>query len=521
MKPVEAWWREVRGNAGQPKKPRRSTRRPIYLEGSDTCPPLGEPTTQWIVDHVLNGPPRPVPSYGFDLVPVLTHTLRARRRRLGRRGCLLSLIALAAYMVPPVAAIWGGAVLIALIMRWAAFRAARKGRKSRLARSPRLAYTVLFVPWILAIVPLATELRLGLILLPWALLIAAAVVCGGDRLAARAALAALVAEGVSSDRLPWLAPKARRRASELGKDQVQLELPYDSLERFVGAGRDVWGPAHINIPLKPKDPGESVRLFRDGDLLRRVGRDLSALGRGAREVTDPLPGFSVAEVVGMPSAMWLSRTRQSGVELDLPGWGRRSPSSRPDRPYLRAQCISWGGQVVVSVFVHAALEAGELRLTVRPHVMTPLYNELRVATAPVSKRRLRLLGWLTVQSLLDAVTGPVALWRLAARLGDKAEGRAEEEDPVSLRDRYSTEEVTDMHQSDDARRHVVLMQSCVFRTVDTYLGELGVDTAAYEGQVAMVMNNIQVFGDNNAPIQSVAGSGISDVGQHSQAQGGK
>ncbi|MER6560730.1 hypothetical protein ABT300_23965 [Streptomyces sp. NPDC001027] len=61
-----------------------------------------------------------------------------------------------------------------------------------------------------------------------------------------------------------------------------------------------------------------------------------------------------------------------------------------------------------------------------------------------------------------------ALWRLVTRvaLGVQSEdGLAEEKDPVSLRDRYSIEEVTDMHQADDAKRHVVLMQTCVFRAV--------------------------------------------------------
>ncbi|MDX3492613.1 hypothetical protein ACKI1I_00555 [Streptomyces turgidiscabies] len=50
--------------------------------------------------------------------------------------------------------------------------------------------------------------------------------------------------------------------------------------------------------------------------------------------------------------------------------------------------------------------------------------------------------------------------------------------------------------------------------------ELGVDTAPYERQVAAVITNIQVYGDNNAPIQNVSGSGISNVGQDNKAQGG-
>ncbi|MFE7994547.1 hypothetical protein [Streptomyces shenzhenensis] len=310
----------------------------------------------------------------------------------------------------------------------------------------------------------------------------------------------------------------------ISNEQTRLELPYDHPETFVGAGRYVWGVADIGIPLNPKDSEVSIKPFGERELLRRMGDALRELGRGAREITDPLPGFSVTEILGLPSELWLRRTRAAKLELpDLRGRGRRSPSSVPDRLYLRAQCVSWDGQVVVTLFAHAALEAGELRLTLRPHVMTPLYNELRVTDSPVAKRGARLYGWVVVQSLLDAVHGPLALWRLVTRLalGVQSEGgRAEEKDPVSLRDRYSTEEVTDMHQADDAKRHVVLMQTCVFRTVSAYLEELGVDTVAYERQVAAVITNIQVYGDNNAPIQNVAGSGISNVGQDNKTQGG-
>jgi hypothetical protein len=511
VKAVKAWWRRIRGKAGKAKKSRRSTRRPIYLEGSDDSPPLGEPTAQWVVDHVLNGPPSPVPSYGFDLVPVTTHSLRARRRRWVRRGCILVLCALGAYSVPQASAIWAAAVAAVLLLRWAAFRAIRRAGRTRWAPSRRLAYAVLLIPWLFALLPYGPggsdvfKLRLELGLLPFGLGTVVALAYAADRLVARAALGVLAREGVSSNDLPWVAAKARRRMSDISREQSQLALPYDASERFVGAGRDVWGPARIDIPLKPKDAEESVRPFGEAELLRRVGTALNELGRGAREITDPLPGFSMKSVLGLPAARWLQRSGETKVGVpDLSGLGRRSPSGVPDRLYLRAQCISWDGQIVVSVFVHAALEAGELRLTIRPHVMTPLYNELRVTAAPAQRRGVHLLRWLAVQSLLDTIMGPLSVWRLVARLGKKAESRTEEEDPVSLRDRYSTEEVTDMHQSDDAKRH-----------------EQGIDLAAYESQVATVTNNILVYGDNNAPIQNVAGSGISGVGQDNKNQGGR
>ncbi|MFC7842786.1 hypothetical protein [Streptomyces sp. NPDC057382] len=440
---------------------------------------------------------------------------------------MLILCALVTYVVPQASSVWAAAVGVALFLRWAAYRAIRRAGLTRWAPSRRLAYAVLITPWLLALLPYGPvrgdvfEWRLELTLLPFALGAVVVLAYAMDRLIARAALGTLTQEGVSSDDLPWATAKAGRRMSDIGKNQSQLALPYDTSEQFVGAGRDVWGPARISIPLTPKDADESVKPFGEAELLRRVGTALKELGRGAREITDPLPGFSMERILGLPAVRWLQRTRNTkGELLDLSGLGRRSPSGVPDRLYLRAQCISWDGQIVVSVFVHAALEAGELRLTVRPHVMTPLYNELRVTAAPALTRGMRLFKWLAVHSLLDTAMGPVAVWRWAARLGEKTQGRVQEEDPVSLRDRYSTQEVTDMHQGDDAKRHVVLIQSCVFRTVAEYLDEHGIDLAAYERQVATVTNNILVYGDNNAPIQNVAGSGISGVGQDNTNQGG-
>ncbi|MFH9296146.1 hypothetical protein [Streptomyces sp. NPDC017520] len=528
---IKAWWRKVRGRSGRTDRPRRSARRRIYLEGSDDCPPLGEPMARWVLDHVLNGPPLPVPSYGFDLAPVIAHSTRARRRQWFRRLGVLLVVAGLTYVSPPVMAVWSGVALLALVVRWAGLRALRKMRRaSRLMTSRWSPHVILCVPLALAMVPFVPQgdhvlgLRAGLLLLPPALLAGVALVFVADRLAALAALAVLSSQGAGPDRLPRVAWKAGWRMARIGREQKRRELPYENPERFVGAGRDVWGAADIGIPLKFRDqvkPGNGS--LSDTELLRQTGAALLRLGRDVREITDPLPGFTVAEVQGLPAALWLQRTRAATLEPpDLGGRGRRSPSSMPDRLYLRAQTVSWSGQVVVSVFVHAALEAGELRLTVRPHVMTPLFNELRAATAPLARRGVRRLGWVAAQAFLDAAAGPLALWRSVARLalGERADaGRAEEKDPVSLRDRYSTEEVGDMHQSDDAKRHVVLMQTCIFRTVSEYLEERGIDTSAYDRQVAAVITNIQVYGDNNAPIQNVAGSGINGVGQNNGKQG--
>ncbi|MHB9859881.1 hypothetical protein [Streptomyces sp. YIM S03343] len=149
---------------------------------------------RWVMDHVLHGPPLAVPSYGFDLVPVVAHSLRARRRWLVRRLGVLLVAVVLAYLTPRAGVVWVVAVLVALLMRWVALRAQRKPKKSRLAVSPRSAYLVLCVPWVLAVVPYeptgaeVVGLRVGLVVLPFALLVGAALVYAGDRFVARAAL---------------------------------------------------------------------------------------------------------------------------------------------------------------------------------------------------------------------------------------------------------------------------------------------------------------------------------------------
>ncbi len=154
---------------------------------------------------------------------------------------------------------------------------------------------------------------------------------------ARAMLSRIVRDGITPDRLPWTSAKATYRMAHIGNEQTRPELPYGHPETFIGAGRYVWGMVDIGIPLKPRDTEASVKPFGERELLRRMGGALKELGRGAREITDPLPGFSVAEVLGLPSELWLRRARTAKLELpDLSGLGRRSPTSVPDRLYLRA-----------------------------------------------------------------------------------------------------------------------------------------------------------------------------------------
>jgi hypothetical protein len=256
------------------------------------------------------------------------------------------------------------------------------------------------------------------------------------------------------------------------------------------------------MPLRAKEDGRPRQRLDDGELLYALAWDLKT-PVSAEEITQRPPFLTATPVKGMPAAMWLKVTRDTNRKLDLAGLGGRAPSGRPDRLYLRIQSIIPPGQLVINVFVHAALEGDELRLTVRPQVCTPLYPELRgLSPVPLSSR-------LAVNALLDVL---VLAWSLI-RLSEPAPPPPPETHPVSLRDRFSVQEPTDMHESDDAKRLVTLIQRRVFRTTQRYLDQKGISTKEFDRQVNGVFQMINIYGDNNAPIQAVAGDDISDVNQ--------
>ncbi|MFK4598126.1 hypothetical protein [Streptomyces pristinaespiralis] len=90
---------------------------------------------------------------------------------------------------------------------------------------------------------------------------------------------------------------------------------------------------------------------------------------------------------------------------------------------------------------------------------------------------------------------------------------------MSVREHFSMSAISDMHQSDDERRLVVLMESCVFDAVSSFLKDHGIDSGNFDQQVSVIINNIQVFGDNLAPIQSVAGAQVTGSSQHAGTDG--
>ncbi|GAA4911794.1 hypothetical protein ACFPM3_10215 [Streptomyces coeruleoprunus] len=456
---------------------------PCPTPGHHGCAPWGEPAATWVISHLRHGRAHPVPSYGVDLGLVVAHSRRAHRIRLARRAALvLAFGALAVGAAGPMAA-WAAALFLAWCLgpsgsAWAA--------------------TPLVGLWAYALVATQRDDHLlplwrGIVILPGVVIAVVVVVYAADALVARAARSSVRPSG---------------HAPEGG-----AELPYDREGRFIGAGRDVRRAVEVRVPLRTADPGRPARPLDEAELLDRIGTGLTALTAqaGPRDpaytATAPLPDLSVSRVVALPVDLWLERNgrgrrRERARGRAVPGLGLGLGG--PGRTYLRAESASWAGHVVVSLFVHAALQAGELRLTLRPQVTTPLR-----ALPPEWARP----GPMAVTGLRGARVLGQELWRRVRKRDPESQAVPPPEGPVSLRDSFSRPGLEDLHQKADAERHLALLQASVLGTVEAVMAEHGFRTEAFTDTTRAVINNIRVAGDNHAPIQIIAGQVVEEASQ--------
>ncbi|MFE2729471.1 hypothetical protein, partial [Kitasatospora sp. NPDC059327] len=191
-------------------------------------------------------------------------------------------------------------------------------------------------------------------------------------------------------------------------------------EHFIGAGRMIWPIRSIGIdvepaPSRPEDgpagpaPAmEPLGVRMPAQLRKHLAQQKQASPARfrpfeveelhdfvAQRLLDPAPShaddhpLADIEVLGLAA---LSFTRWA--ELDDWTWQQLEdlavgkPNSGPGpfvaRRYLWARIVSWHGQLGVSVLANFAYESGFLRVTVRPHIMTPLNKNLPTSTSPLS-----------------------------------------------------------------------------------------------------------------------------------------
>lgn len=518
---------------GRPQRPIREL---------DEC--SGEPLAQWALTNVLYARKRPAPSFGFGLAPVLTHSVAARRQRRLRGALLLATLVYLGGSHPR-----GLAAIVATVLLWQFFTG-RSGQAIMRWGFNALVPAVLLVAALFALwtvakphLPLLREAALeGLLVAPRLLIVVTALHLL-DRWACHAYVQSLrLGRGRIATR-PFLAPFAAKRITACEVTERWQSIAYrreSRVDRFVGAGLDSWpkGATRIQLtsartsedeedgpPLATADLSDldASQKFEADELLDKVRDELEEL-RGALVETHALPNCDVAEFLGIPEGRWKSLGQNSGGGGDKSEWpeatemcteARDAPTGHFSRRYLAAQVVAWDGQIVVTVFAHAALEGNTLHFVTRPHVLAPLLPSANVTPAKgwdlarkLAETPLHACGdtvalasrvYTTIGRGLGLLT---AVTMAAAAVREKDDGR-----PVSLREHCGRETTEDMHQTEDVQRYVSILQSRMFSTVSAFLADHGLATGEFKRQAIAITQNF-ISGDNNQVNTGNMGGGM-------------
>ncbi|WP_328844706.1 hypothetical protein [Streptomyces sp. NBC_00258] len=430
---------------------------------------IGPDYVRWVRDRVATT--RPIPSFGFELTPVIERCAAAEHLLYLRRA-LITLAVLAGLACLYTAATeW--ALAVAVVGLWSAFYL--------------------------------------------------------DRLLAQRRLVRVTAEsGETGTQTRGLPRKSRRALEAIRRLKFGTVIPYVTEIRaggpkyhFVGAGK-VWYEAQIGIDVLPAQPtpkndgapGPGIPNPRVENLLGTAGPEptgvkhftpdnlLTHVVRELERGTAPSPDFhpdnrlEAYGVAAISAERWKSITPEQWTSLSvLAEHGPRAVGAgrtpKVARRFLCARVISWDGELVASVFVGFAYEDHYLRVTIRPHVINPLHPTLRTADSEAARSG---WSWHRRAWLASAVDVVLMLIRLFNPGKDRRRPELDKQKgPVSLREAYSTRYMDDMLQYDDARRYIEMMQRRIFDSVKKFLVDHNVDIGSYVDQTTVILQNSGVI----------------------------
>jgi hypothetical protein len=305
---------------------------------------------------------------------------------------------------------------------------------------------------------------------------------------------------------------------------------YRGYKPFVGAGfrREAWSMA---IPLERLDDEESDPETRRELTTETLYEEIRvAIGhlRESRTLSPDhrLGGLTVTEAVFTPASELLDHLAEPEAAAYLPDIGHpphtrlnaadvdrlRTEPKEWARYYLSFQVETWDRELVLTTFLHVAVDDTTLYVEWTPFMLPPIRAEYRV----VDKMRqdsLRpfgqgLLAWLEMPASLPGRIANLVSWirqpkREPGVLDPDRYGAAN-----TLRELASVNLFTDYFQLVDIERYEKIIESRLLPSIGRLLGEAGFSTAKFEEQAAVVINNdITIAGDNRGPITQTGQSG--------------
>lgn len=470
------------------------------------------------------------PSYGFDLVTVLEHCLRSRDLTTWRDGSIVLTLAAGTYLHWASAAAVVAA-FVCLRVTGAAWRLACDGTAVDSTKSRRRGLMVLLggvAAWIVFIVlisrvvaaagtafagPGPTAAGVALLVAPAVLLLPTVFALWNQK---------RIEDLTLYGQPPPVRWNARKRT--IAEQQTGNTVVYGDFEPFLGAGEIVssWGLAQRLVRKQPHGlaaefggPSEGEREFKEppftaDEIVGYVRDHLSALTRDdSAEMT--IPDLTVADRIFQSAREDGPRTTYTGA--DEMAEIIRNPTN-PARHYLACEVVSWGGDVVTTVYVHIAVQGRSLYLEVTSTTMAPCNERYRIAdidggTGPRAWFKAAIVAAretpLTIVraphglivSLKDATGHGSGTRRGMSRL------RKDYGAKVSVRQLGTCDKLRNFTQRQDILKFRRLIESRVFAHILDFLDDHDVDTSEVREQRTTLLTNNGVFvgrdmsGNNN------------------------
>ena len=300
-------------------------------------------------------------------------------------------------------------------------------------------------------------------------------------------------------------------------------IVYRGYNPFVGSGfrRDGWSMA---IPLERAPDGED----EDDDRPQLTTETLYAHVRGVLERLQSsgslspdhrLRDLTVTEAVFTPAAELVDHLASPEAVKYLPNLfappSTRLPQDDVDqlrlaprewaRYYLCIRVETWDRDLVLSTFLHLAVDETTLYVEWTPFVLPPVKAEYRTVDKmrPDSYKPFGqgLLQWLRLPAGVVGGLFNLASWirtpkRQSGVIDPDRYGAKE-----SLRELASVNLFTDYFQLVDIERYEKIIGSRLLPAIGGMLGEAGFSTAKFDEQASVVINNeISIAGDNSGDI---------------------
>ncbi|MFC7616121.1 hypothetical protein ACFQV2_24275 [Actinokineospora soli] len=301
-------------------------------------------------------------------------------------------------------------------------------------------------------------------------------------------------------------------------------------EPFVGAG-PAYKPWSMAIPLERNPHAEEYHPLTTARLVDAIGRELENLrnsvrlspsGRFTRMISDDIVAISsddLVEHMGAPEGMpfilddrhrpytHVSRARAMALRDEPVEWARH---------FRRFTVLTWDHDLIISVYLHVAMDESTLYVEWSPCVLRPINESFRDIDT-----RHHTAGRAIGQAFGDLLRFPAELAGGVGRLLTfsrqlKVESGLVNPDKYgalrSLREFAADDGVRSYFQRLDIDRYLKIMHTRAIRAMSALLRDSGYSRASLEQQAqAIVQNSVHIGGSVTGPVAVGMNPSIGDV----------